>query len=157
MQYSPSSLRHNGYSGYSIACISLAESMAAPSVTYSSSDFVSSYCADFPDKCGVDTNASPFSRNRGVDSIWFRHFTETRLRTLQLSILTNINLACPPAALIQTVKSLFYILCGLSRQMRGRHERIAFLAQSSCRQYLVQTFHRNETPHSTTEYTDEST
>jgi len=31
-----------------------------------------------------------------IDSIWFRHFAETRHRALQLSILTNVYLSCLP-------------------------------------------------------------
>ena len=31
-----------------------------------------------------------------IDSIWFRYFAETRLRAVQLSILTNVYLSCLP-------------------------------------------------------------
>ena len=49
-------------------------------------------------KCGFNTNASLFFAQSSfyIDSIWFRHFAETRLCPLQLSILTNVYLSCLP-------------------------------------------------------------
>ena len=44
----------------------------------------------------VVTRMLRFSRAIYIDNIWFRHFSETRLRALQLSILTNVYLSCLP-------------------------------------------------------------
>ena len=51
-----------------------------------------------PDRCGFNTNSSLFLAQASfyIDSIWFRHFAETRLCALQLSILTNVYISCLP-------------------------------------------------------------